>query len=116
MSAVESANAKGYFSKAWCNYNSLEILYDKMQSIENILDEYQECIEVYNKMFDGLDNLDNNIALIEKKNKDENSKYRGKLTSDLLKKFNFIRKYFIKVPQMKKDYKDITYADYKYKN
>lgn len=106
---------KGYFSKAWCNYNSLEILYDKMQSIENVLDEYQECIEVYNKMFDGLDNLDNNIALIEKKNKDENSKYRGKLTSDLLKKFNFIRKYFIKVPQMKKDYKDITYADYKYK-
>lgn len=106
---------KGYFSRAWCNYNNLETLYDKMSSIEKILDEYQECLEVYNKYFDNLENLDLNIAIIEKKNKEENSKYRGKLTSELLTKFNFIRQYIMKVPQMKKNYKDITYADYKYK-
>lgn len=105
---------KGYFAKAWCDYENRYGIHKKMASIEEILDKYEESIKVYNKYFDSINNLDNNINILEKKRKDENSKYRGILISTLLESLYFIRDHNLKMSQLKKDYKELTYEDHRY--
>lgn len=105
---------KGYFAKAWCDYENRYGIHKKMASIEEILDQYEESTKVYHKYFDSISNLDNNIKILEKKRKDENSKYRGVLINTLLESLYFIRDYNLKISQMKKDYKELTYEEHQY--
>ena len=105
---------KGYFSKVWCDYDNRDGIYRKMVNIEKSLDKYQDCIKVYQKYFDNLYNLDAYIKMLEKKNKDENSKYKKAPVSELLDCLVFIKEMQDKEGQMKKDYKELTYTEYKY--
>lgn len=106
---------KGYFSKVWCDYENHDGIYKKMSSIENTIDKYEECLKVYNKYFDNITNLETNIKMLEKKNKDENSKYKKVPIRELLEPLYYIRNHILKIPSQLKEYKDITYAEYKYK-
>lgn len=105
---------EGYFSKVWCDYDQRDDIYKKMSTSEKILDRYEECIKIYNKYFDTLSNLDINIKMLERKFRDDNSKYRGLFIKDLLKDLNFIRDNTLNISKMKKEYKELTYAEYKY--
>lgn len=105
---------EGYFSKAWCDYDKKEEIYKKMSDTEKLLDRYEECLKLYNKNFDSLSNLDVNIKMLERKFKDENSKYRGLFIKDLIKDLIFIRDNTLNIAKKKKEYKELTYADYKY--
>lgn len=107
--------SKGYFSKAWLDFSKSEGILNKMIMIENTLDQYEESINVYSKYFDSLSSLDNNISVLEKKNHDQSSKYKHVTIGKLLPHLYFIRKTNLKVSQLKKEYKDLTYAEYKYK-
>lgn len=107
--------SKGYFSKVWLDYSKSEGILNKMITIEKTLDQYEESVNVYSKYFDSLSALDNNISVLEKKNHDQNSKYKHITIGKLLPHLYFIRKTNLKVSQLKKEYKDLTYADYKYK-
>lgn len=106
---------KGFFAKVWCDYDQQKQIYSRMKNIETILDGYEESILVHNKYFDNISNLDINIANLEKKNKDENSKYHGVLIKTILPHLYYIRKHNINILKLKKEYKDLTYAEYKYK-
>lgn len=105
---------KGYFAKAWCDYENRYGILKKMVVIEETLDKYEESTKVYHKYFDSITNLDNNIKILEKKRKDENSKYHGILINTLLESLYFIRDYNLKISQMKKDYKELTYEEHQY--
>lgn len=105
---------KGYFSKVWCDYENREGIYKKMVSIEETLDQYEESMKLHSKVFDSLAGLDNNIRILERKKKDENSKYRGVLVSSLLNALYFIRTNTMKIVQLRKEYKELTYDEYKY--
>ena len=106
---------KGYFSKVWCDYENRDGIYKKMHSIENTIDKYEECLKIFNKYFDNLSNIETNIKLLEKKNKDENSKYKKTSVRELLDVLYFLRANILKIPSMKKEYKDLTYSEYTYK-
>lgn len=106
--------SKGYYSKVWLNYSKSESILNKIILIETTLDQYEESVNIYSKAFDSLQNLDNNISLLEKKKKDPNTKYKKILISNLLPHLYYIRKHNLKVSQMKKEYKELTNANYKY--
>lgn len=106
---------KGYFSKVWCDYDNYDGIYKKMSNIETTLDKYEECLNIYNKYFDNLANIEQYIKMLERKNKDENSKYKKTSVRELLSCLYYIRENMLKVTSMKKDYKDLTYSEYKYK-
>lgn len=106
---------KGYFSRAWCDYENRDGIYKKMAFIEDVLDKYEDASKVFYKYFDNVNYLDNYIKMLVKKGKDPNKKYHGILINDLLPQLQFIREYYLKVNQMKKDYRDLTNADYQYK-
>lgn len=104
-----------YFSRAWCDYDNYEGILNKMRTIENTLDKYHECIEVYNKFFEPSSNIDNVINFLKKKQKDENTKYRGMLLKDLIDDIEYIRQHIMKIPDLINEYRDLTFSDYKYK-
>ena len=106
---------EGYFSKIWCDYENRDGILKKMTSLEDTLDKYEEYLKLYNKYFDNIINLESNIRLLERKRRDENSKYRGILIKDLLDAFYFLRKYHENVPKLKKEYVNLTSEEYKYK-
>ena len=68
----------------WCEYDNREGIYNKMCNIENTLDKYEECLKVHNKYFDNIINIDSSIKTLEKKNRDENSKYKKVPVRDIL--------------------------------
>ena len=107
--------SKGYFSKTWLDFSKSEGILNKMIMIETTLDQYEESVNVYTKYFDSLLSLDNNIKTLETKNHDQNSKFKHILISKLLPHLYYIRKNNLKISQLKKDYKDLTYSEYKYK-
>ncbi len=106
--------SKGYFSKTWLDYSKSEGILNKMILIETTLDQYEESVNIYSKAFDSLQNIDNNISLLEKNKKDPNTKFKKILVSNLLPHLYYIRKHNLKVAQMKKEYKDLTNANYEY--
>ena len=101
--------------KGACDYENHDGIYKKMSSIENTIDKYEECMKVYNKYFDNITNLEANIKVLEKKNKDENSKYKKVPIKELLEPLYYIRNHILKIPTYIKEYKDLTYSEYKYK-
>lgn len=105
---------KGYFAKAWCDYDNRDGIYKKMCSIENALDKYEESIKMHNKFFDNIENINESIRIVEKKNKDENSKYKKTPIKDVLDALYYIKEYKDKVNIDKQTYREITNTDYKY--
>ena len=106
---------KGYFAKAWLDYETREQTYNRVVFIEQILDRYEEAIRVYNKYFDSVANIDAHIKTLIKKNRDVHRKYRGFLINELLPYVHFIKEHHLEIPQLKKEYLELTNAHYEYK-
>lgn len=105
---------KGYFSKAWLDYESREETYKRVVFIEQILDKYEEAIKVYSKYFDSIANIDAHIKTLIKKNKDAHRKYHGILINELLTYVHFIKEHHLEIPQLKKEYLELTNSHYEY--
>lgn len=103
---------KDYYTKQWLKFENFSNQYQKITSIEKILDEYDEAMKVYKKYFDNESNLDNQISLLEKRNKTPNSKYRKTNVNELLNKLYYIRKYNLKLNTLKKEYLDLCGTEY----
>jgi len=106
---------KGYFTKVWCDYENHKGIYNKLVLYENTIDQYEECLKTYNVYFDHLNNIDVHIKMLEKKNRDENSRYKKFNVRQLLSCLYFLRENQRNISTYKKEYKNLTNVEYQYK-
>ena len=74
-----------------------------------------KSLKIYYKYFDNLNTIDTYINVLKRKNRDENSKYKKVPVKELLDCLSFIKEHKDKVDTLRKDYKELTYAEHKYK-
>jgi len=107
---------KGHFSKYWCDYEKRDETYKRVVYIENIIDKYEDAINIYNKYFDGvINNVDQHIKTLIKKNKDDKRKYRGVYINELLPHLHFIKENHPVIHKLKKEYILLAGSSYEYK-
>ncbi len=108
---------RGLYSKNWLDIKNNKKLHDKIASLETYLDHYYSALDIYQSCFDSLDNIDEAIKILLKKQKNDGSMsyYKKMDINVLLQEVIFVKENKVHIPKLLKEYQEVSYMPYEHR-
>lgn len=93
--------------KLWLDIKNSDGVRKRIINLENHLNEYEMLLPVYNKFFNDINNIDNNLIYLKKKS-EKNDKYQNVNIHELIEKISKLRDLHKQYDNMQEDYYALT--------